>query len=166
MNETNPWEHVHPREGNIPWDQFSHLQFHNPQPPNFDLQRQNPLWFLRWPHCFRFGAVAKQTKGMHSHFGKKTQVLPQAEQHLVSEQDTAYFFSWATRPDRGSRKGQNGKTKDFCVNVAARGILSTLVTAKGTLHPSKASAPGPTIHQLVGHAVLLTTNAQPWAKGS
>lgn len=54
-----------------------------------------------------------QAKDMHRPLGKQNQVLPHTEQHLASEQDTASLFSWATRSDRESRKGQNGKTKDL-----------------------------------------------------
>lgn len=68
--------------------------------------------------------------------GKRAKFFPMQSsiQHLSKTQLT----SSPGPPDltEGTGKDKMGKPKT-CISVAARGILSTLVTAKGTLHPSK-----------------------------
>lgn len=57
--------------GNTQRDQFSHLQFHNIQPPNGDVQRQSPLWFLKWFHHYQFAAATRQIKDICRHFWER-----------------------------------------------------------------------------------------------
>lgn len=97
-----------PKERQYPMRQFSHLQFHNTQTSNFDVQRQNPLWFLRWPHHFQFAAVAK-LKTCTGILGNRTKFFPTPSSIWARHS----FLLFLGHQLWQSRKGQNGKTKDL-----------------------------------------------------
>lgn len=71
--------------------------------------------------------------------GKRAKFFPMQRsiQHLSKTQLTTFPGPPDLTEGEGAGKDKMGKPKT-CISVAARGILSTLVTAKGTLHPSKA----------------------------
>lgn len=75
--------------------------------------------------------------------------------------------SFPVPPDlkEGAGKDKMGKPKT-CLSAADRVSYPLWWQRRGHYIPQKPSVPGPTIHQLVGYAVLLTTNTQPWAKGN